>query len=183
MWIVHVGRQEALVEGRVAVDMRSEWVLVLEAGGWIWVRSLLELLLELRQRWRLTLLANELNSIGVVCQDIIMSTEIAHILSLNLIIEDQIGLVDCVFLVIFHLLAARPWKVLLLESVLICLCVIGLVSLAIVGPLVGTLVVVRLTLARLMMVVLANSVLPLLASSELKLHTSLRASVFLVLVF
>ena len=86
MGIVHVGRQEALVEGWMAVDMRSEWVLVLEAGGWIWACSLLKLLLELRQRWRLTLLANELNSIGVVGQDIIMSTEIAHILSLHLIV-------------------------------------------------------------------------------------------------
>jgi len=91
--------------------------------------------------------------------------------------------VDCILLVIFHLLAARPWKVLSLESVLIWLCVIGLVSLAIVRPLVGILIGMRLTLARLMMIVLANSVLPFLASSELKLHASLRASVFLVLVF
>ena len=82
MWIVHVGRQEALMEGWMAVNMGSEWVLVVEARGWIWVCFLLEL----RQRWRLTLLANELNSIGVVRQDIIVSTKIAHIRSLHLII-------------------------------------------------------------------------------------------------
>ena len=124
-------------------------------------------------------MANELNSIGVVCQDVIMSTETAH----DLFLWGQIGLMGCIFLVVFHLLVARPRKVLPLESVLICLHMIGLVPLAIIGPLVGALIAMRLTLERQLIVILSNSVLPFLASSELKRCTSLKTSVFLVLIF